>query len=155
MTVHHARVIALAGVLVGISVPLEIRAAMRDKTLDELRALADRGDAEAQVLLGWMYAFGQGVRQEDSEAVRRFRFAADQGDTYRQNCLGRIYQDGYGVAQDYVEAHLYFNLAAAQKSGVLSNRYIEDREAVARLMTRDQIAEAQRRAREWTPTPEP
>ncbi len=64
------------------------------------------------------------------------------------------YQDGRGVPQDYVEAHMWFNLDAAQVSGEDREGYEKARDAVAEHMTADQIAESQRRAREWTPTPE-
>ena len=66
-----------------------------------------------------------------------------------------MYVNGQGVPQNYVEAHMWFNLAAAQLSGEDREKYVEARDAVAGLMTPDQIAKAQRRAREWTPTPEP
>ncbi len=69
--------------------------------------------------------------------------------------LGLIYQDGRGVPQDYVEAHLWFNLAAAQSSGEDRERNVNNRDDLAARMTPEQIADAQRRAREWTPTPEP
>ena len=71
--------------------------------------------------------------------------------------------DGRGVPQDYVEAHMWFNLAAVAgsappvgaPSGVNRGVFVKARDAVAERMTADQIAEAQRRAREWKPTPEP
>ena len=56
MTVHHAR-IALAAVLVGISAlgsgtRLHAQQPLADLPLDELRALAEQGDADAQSNLG-------------------------------------------------------------------------------------------------------
>ena len=61
-----------------------------------------------------------------------------------------MYLQGKGVPQDNVLAHMWFNLSAAQGS--------EDartyRDNVAKLMTPDQIAEAQRLAREWKPAAE-
>ena len=80
----------------------------------ELRSLATEGDAEAQALLGGMYADGEGVPQDDGEAVRWYRLAADQGDARAQFTLGRMYGAGQGVPQDYVTAHKWANLAAAQ-----------------------------------------
>ena len=53
---------------------------------------------------------------------------------------------GRGVPEDYVVAHMWLNLAAA--TGHEDARRARDR--VAAGMTREQIAEAQRRAREWT-----
>jgi hypothetical protein len=42
------------------------------------RLAADQGRAEAQYNLGVMHANGQGVAQDDAEAVRLYRLAADQ-----------------------------------------------------------------------------
>jgi len=56
-----------------------------------------------------------------------------------------MYATGRGVPQDYVSAHMWFNLAATQGN----KKALKARDAYASLMTRDQIAEAQRMAREW------
>ncbi|MFB3150347.1 MAG: tetratricopeptide repeat protein, partial [Alphaproteobacteria bacterium] len=66
--------------------------------------LADAGDAPAQTKLGDMYSDGQGVAQDDAEAVRWYRLAADQGDANAQFNLGVMYDHGRGVAQDDAEA---------------------------------------------------
>ncbi len=58
-----------------------------------------------------------------------------------------MYSAGDGVPQDYVKAHLWFNLAAAQ--GNEDARELRD--LWAKKMTPEQIAEAQRLAREWKP----
>ena len=61
--------------------------------------------------------------------------------------LGLKYKLGKGVAQDYVLAHVWWSLAASQgEIGATSNRNI-----VAGKMTPEQIAEAQKLAREWKP----
>lgn len=52
--------------------------------------------------------------------------------------------------RDYVPAHIWYNLAAAQGDEVAA----QFRDDLAEQMTRDQIAEAQRLAREWKPTAE-
>ena len=38
-----------------------------------------------------MYAHGEGVPEDDAEAVRWFRLAADQGDARAQGNLGAMY----------------------------------------------------------------
>ena len=43
------------------------------------RPLADQGVADAQFNLGFMYANGEGVPQDDAEAVKWYRKAAEQG----------------------------------------------------------------------------
>jgi protein involved in temperature-dependent protein secretion len=57
-------------------------------------------------------------------------------------------EEGWGVPQDYVVAHMWFDLLAAQGDFKAAN----ERDKVAANMTPDQIAEAQRLARDWKPT---
>ena len=57
---------------------------------------------------------GQGVPQDEAEAVKWFRLAADQGDAPAQLNLGTIYANGEGVPQDYPEALKRYRLAADQ-----------------------------------------
>ena len=48
--------------------------------LKEWRSLAEQGYAKAQYHLGLMYAAGQGVTQDEAEAIQWYWKAADQGD---------------------------------------------------------------------------
>jgi hypothetical protein len=63
--------------------------------------------------------------------------------------LGATYYNGEGVPQDYVEAHKWRNLAASRASAEDRETFAEARDAVAKLMTPAQIAEAQKLASEW------
>ena len=65
-----------------------------------------------------------------------------------QALLGSMYVQGQGVPQDYVLAHKWVNLAAAQ-GGETGDIAVKTRDLVANEMTPEQIAEAQRLAREW------
>ena len=117
MTVHQARIVPLAAVLIGISglVPsTRLHAQRAPQPLDELRALADQGAAEAQRSFGDRHWLGWGVPQANAEAVRWYRLAADQGDAAAQYNLGVMYSSGWGVPQDSVEAVLWYHLAADQ-----------------------------------------
>src|SRR6516165_4658167 len=76
------------------------------------RPLADQGNAEAQYALGFMYARGQGVPQNNAEAAKWWRLAADQGNTFAQYNLGTLYEDGKGVPQNKAEALKWYHLAA-------------------------------------------
>ena len=96
------------------------------------------------------YDNGEGVPEDDLEAVRWYRLAADQGYVVGQSNLGGMYVDGRGVPQDYVHAHMWLNLAAAQTAELFRLAYVAGRDDVAERMTPEQLAEAQRRAREWT-----
>jgi uncharacterized protein len=111
---------------------------------------AEQGDAEAQYSLGLMYDNSKGVPKDDAQAAIWYRKAAEQGDANAQVALGEMYASGEGVPQDYGQAHMWFNLAAADN--LLHEFAGAKRDEVAAKMTPDQIAEAQRMAREWKPT---
>ena len=59
--------------------------------------------------------------------------------------LGLAYSTGQGVDVDFVAAHKWFNLAAMKGSELAKNW----RAQISREMNSNQIAEAQRLAREW------
>jgi TPR repeat protein len=59
--------------------------------------------------------------------------------------LGMLYATGRDVAADLVVAHKWFNLAAARGNCSALAQRIE----LAREMSSEQIAEAQKQAREW------
>ena len=75
---------------------------------------AEKGNTFAQSYLGVLYAKGQGVAQDDKEALKWFRLAVVQGDATTQINLGSLYAKGQGVSQDDKEALKWFRLAAAQ-----------------------------------------
>ncbi|MBX3499618.1 MAG: SEL1-like repeat protein [Alphaproteobacteria bacterium] len=81
-------------------------------------ARALRGEASAQVNLGWMHARGQGTPRNLAEAIRWFRLAAEAGDASAQTTLGVMYAGGRGLPRDDVEAIKWFRLAAAQGRAV-------------------------------------
>jgi len=117
-----------------------------------LRPLADHGVAEAQYDVGFMYYSGRGVPQNFAEALKWYRLGAAQGLAEAQHDLGVMYLNGQGVPQNYVLAHMWFNLAASRipaSKKAYRDSVINDREAVASKMTSEQIAEAQRLARDW------
>jgi TPR repeat protein len=94
-----------------------------------------------------MYANGQGVTQDYTEAVIWCRKAADLGNASAQYNLGIMYAQGQGVPLDYVQAHLWINRAAVQ--GYEEAAKIRD--IVAQKMTSTQIATTQKLARKWKP----
>ena len=130
----------------GLGVPQDYAEAMK-----LYRLAAEQGNARAQANLGVMYGRGLGVPQDYAEAVKWYRLAAERGKVRAQFKLGVMYADGQGVAQDYAEAHKWVNLAAAQSQGDKQKKYSEARDTIAKKMTPQQIAEAQRLAREWKP----
>ena len=81
---------------------------------DETMAEANQGAAYAQFNLGVMYDNGDGVPENDAEAVRWFRKAADQGYAPAQFNLGNMYHFGEGVPVNDAEAVKWYRKAADQ-----------------------------------------
>lgn len=118
-----------------------------------LGPLAERGNAEAQMMLGFMYATGQGVPQAYDAATYWYRLSAEQGNTTAQHLLGLMYDKGHGVPLSEIEAYKWLNLAAARAPKANRDYYQRLRDAVASKMTRGQITIGQWRALEWAARP--
>ena len=73
----------------------------------EMRRLAQQGDASAQYNLGVMYDHGEGVAENDAEAVKWWRKAAEQGHKAAQYNLGLMYYEGEGVPVNYVKVYMW------------------------------------------------
>jgi TPR repeat protein len=92
------------------------------RLLEVVKRTPGRHTPCAQNNLGAMYADGEGVRQDFTEAVKWWRLAADQGHAGAQYNLGLMYEKGQGVRQDYAEALKWYRLAADQgDAGAQSN----------------------------------
>jgi len=120
----------------------------RVEALKWYRRAADKGFAYAQYNLGTFYAKGDGVVQDLSKAVEWFLKAGNQGEAGAQYNLGVIYYKGDGVTKDFVEAYKWFNLASAQGNADARKW----RQIIESRMTANQIAEAQKMAREFRPS---
>ena len=122
----------LKRILAGVVVALTLTAAAAAGPLEDVRAAYDRGD----------YA----------TALRLLRPFAEQGNAVAQYNLGLIYLGREGVPRNeigdaLVLAHMWLNLAAAQGNKDAK----ESLDAIAADMPADQLAEAQRLARDWQP----
>jgi hypothetical protein len=119
------------------------RGGQLDEALALLKPVAQQGEAAAQYVLGSMYASGEGVPQDDAQAVQWWRKAAEQGLARAQSQLGVWLLDGIGIPADTVEAQKWCRKAAEQGLAVaqvnLGLMYLnglgglrkDDREAVA------------------------
>lgn len=133
------------------AVPFDIKKRIRNgrgntsSAIGRWRQSAERGDANAQFKLGLAYIKCSRSHQDKSEGARWLQRAADQGHVGGQVNLGVAYALGTGVLQDPVMAHMWFNLAAAKGN----EQARENRIKILRRMNREQVAEAQRMARDW------
>jgi uncharacterized protein len=111
----------------------------------KLNPLAAKGDVDAQFFLGVMYFRGQGVEQDFQQSLKWYLKAAEQGDAQAQSKLGVMFGNGHGIPQDIVQAHKWYSLAALAGNEDAK----ENRKLVERMMSRDQIKEAQKLAGTW------
>ena len=107
---------------------------------------AQQGDVTAQYNLGLMLANGEGVAQNQREAVQWYRRAAEQGAANAQNNLGVMLAKGEGVPQNDSQAYIWLSLAAAQDS-----KYRHNRDLVAKRLSQMQLKRAQDEATSWRP----
>ncbi len=80
----------------------------------DLLTRADSGDVYALLMLGEMFAAGEGVPQDYVEAANWYRLAAQRGVAKAQLSLGLLYSQGQGVAQNIELAYQWVYLAAEQ-----------------------------------------
>ena len=114
-----------------------------------LRKAADLDLAAAELSLGTCYALGQGVPKNSNEAAKLYLKAAEQGLSEAQERLGTAYASGEGVPRDLVQAYRWLSLAAVRRG----ENYRKQRDSVEAMMTKEQIAEAERLAREFNRRP--
>lgn len=112
---------------------------------EELRRLANSGDAEAQYWIGIRYGTGANVVQSDAEAAKWFERAANQGHVQAQARLASYCWSGRGVPKDLSRAYFWASLAWAQ--GDENSKLLL--EGLASQMTRSQVLAARQQADNW------
>ncbi len=75
-------------------------------------AAAERGDHRAMIVLGSMYAGGQGVEEDFRQAFKWFQNAAKYGRPDANYKLGLMYEQGLGPKQSFKKAVRYYGKAA-------------------------------------------
>ena len=85
-----------------------------EKALTIWKTHAEQGNKVAQMLIGSMYAYGEGVERNDKEAVKWFTLSAKNGYARAQFNLGVMYENGWGVEKNIDTALYWFKQAASQ-----------------------------------------
>jgi hypothetical protein len=118
------------------------------------RPLADQGNAHARYRLGVMYYTGQGVAQDEPEAMKWFRLirsAAEQGDADAQLHLGDMFAQGQGVPRDYAAAVMWFTICEARSADQsVKEAASNNAGTLALFVSPVQITEVRRLARDWS-----
>lgn len=71
-------------------------------------------NVNSQYIIGEMYYYGWGVKEDHAEAAIWFRKAAEQGNSEAQFLIGRMYYYGLGVKEAHAEAIIWLRKAANQ-----------------------------------------
>lgn len=79
-------------------------------SLEDLTAVADKGNTAAQVLLGLRYTSGE--NQDMEKAVALFRAAADKKDSDGEYYVATAYLNGASVPKDEAQAAAWFKRSA-------------------------------------------
>ncbi|MBO9398961.1 sel1 repeat family protein [Shimia sp. R9_2] len=83
------------------------------KAMQELLPAANSGNAEAEELIGVMYALGLGVERDDVRAFEWYLRASLKGHAGAQSGIGWYYEVGRGMpAPDLVRAYMWYTLSA-------------------------------------------
>jgi uncharacterized protein len=122
------------------------------KAAEWVAKAANQGRSDAQYQMGIFYVNGLGVAKDPAEAAKWFRFSAIQGDPRGENAYGYAIATGTGVPVDLVEAYKWFVLASSQdKYAEVKSRAQVNMGTFAPKMTLDQMGEARKRAKDFTP----
>lgn len=107
--------------------------------MEELIPAAIAGNAEAEELIGVMYASGLGVARDDVRAFEWYLRAAMKGHAGAQSGVGWYYEVGRGIpAPDLVRAYMWYVLSAigGDPDAAISQ------EEVVKKMTAEEIEKA-------------
>jgi len=119
------------------------------------RPLAEQGDVTTQLLVGSIYDFGQGVPQDDAEAVKWYERAAMQGSAKGQYQAGAVYARSPQV-KDPVQGYKWLTIAArtlasGPQGGVTADQATTLRALIQGEMSKDEIAKAKAEADAFKP----
>jgi GAF domain/PilZ domain/Sel1 repeat len=124
--------------------------------LDQLRQLANNGDAAAQNAIALRYFQGDekdGVKQDEREAAHWFTTAAEHGNIAAQSKLGFLYWDGRGVPKDLSKAYLWTMIACGHGDSAAKEPSVSLSKTLAQFLhsqlTRDQATVIEHQAQQW------
>lgn len=144
--VFHAAIFAICAALATpVSAEIEeardlMEAGRFEEAREALLPAARSGNADAEELIGVMYALGLGVERDPERAFEWYLRSSMKGHPGAQSGVGWYYEVGIGMpAPDLVRAYLWYALSAigGDPDAAISL------EEVVKKMTPDQIARAQ------------
>jgi uncharacterized protein len=119
------------------------------------RRAADKGNGYAALnlgaALGLAYESGEGVRRNYRSAAKWYDAAAEHGDIGAASQLTSLYERGLGLDQDLEEAYFWYRVALGDVHDPSRRSDEKALHRVATQLSKDQIAAAEKAAREWHP----
>lgn len=112
---------------------------------------ADQGHLKAQLELAERYRYGRNVSRDLGQAIRLYVRAAVSGDDYAPYALGNIYADGEAGTVNANHAYMWYSIAARVSADDAEELH-QRRRDLAKIMSPDDVTEAERLADEWTLT---
>ncbi len=88
-----------------------------ERTFQQYKVEAEKGDLAAIHKLGWCFEHGFGTNRNLPESIRWYRRAAEEGHAASQEALGEAYLHGEGVPVEHLEAVKWLTKAALQGRG--------------------------------------
>ncbi|HVJ35245.1 MAG TPA: tetratricopeptide repeat protein [Terriglobia bacterium] len=108
--------------------------------------LAQQGDANLQVLVGSLYDYGQGVKQDKQQALQWYLMAAGKGLGRAQFAAGSLLVKS-GKQRNLVEGYKWLTIAGdtlrGQGGDIAANQAVSLRKQIAKEMSQDDIAKAE------------
>lgn len=92
-----------------------------EQALGIFKSLGEAGDTNMQVIVGNIYDYGQGIPQDDIQALQWYLMAAERGNPKGQYQAGALYYRSQGVPQDLIESYRWLTLAAEGPSAGLAS----------------------------------
>lgn len=119
-----------------------------EEAREALLPAARSGNADAEELIGVMYALGLGVEKDAERAFEWYLRSSMKGHPGAQSGLGWYYELGLGMpAPDLVRAYLWYGLSSIGGDPDA----VDSLEELAPRMTAEQIARAQRLIDDYKP----
>lgn len=111
------RSLAMLALLVFATAACAQQTPATERTFQQYKEEAEKGELDAMHKLAWAYEHGVGTNRNNSEALRWYRKAAEGGHAASQEGLGQAYLHGDGVAVDQRQALQWLEKAALQGRG--------------------------------------
>jgi len=114
-----------------------------------IKAAADAGYDEAQLVISDFYINGHGTPKNYTRAVQYLKKAIAQGHSGAMMKLGDILVEGKLYTKDISQAHIYYNIASVMGVDDAAHK----RDAIERILKIEELLSIQSEAEEYKPEP--